>query len=104
MILSHLILSNGGMYTSHNRNIFVKNTCSVDYFLMIVYIIYNNHQKHLDGRFCVQFSKIHEFIRLNNWYFARLEWMKFSNLDNYIVTNDSHEFLLIRIDSYKGSI
>lgn len=93
---SYLILSNGGKY----KTISIRNTCSIDYFLIIIFIVYNNHRKYFNEELVSCFNKIHRFITLNYWNFARFEWLNFSELTKHIVIDNTHDWFLSEYQSF----
>ena len=81
----------------------MRNTCSIDYFLMIIYIVYENNYKDLNGDCYDCFLKIHGNIKINDWNSARLEWLKFANLQNYVVSGNTHDWFASEFQSYYSS-
>lgn len=99
----NLLLNNGGISESPDGKILMKNTCSIDYFLIIIYIICENHLKELNRALYDCFIKIHSFVKINDWNSARLQWLKFSNLQNHIVFNNTHDWFLSEYESFYSS-
>ena len=60
------------------------NTCSIDYFLIIVFIIYNNikNLKYLDQALGECYKKISGYVASNNWNMARYTLFLFAEIKN----------------------
>ncbi len=93
-LCQNLILVNGGTFSMNGTKANSVNTCSIDYFLMIVLIIYSNHSRNLNNKLIDCFSRIHEYLMTNNWDSARIEWLNFCPLLNIIYppTKDSQTY------------
>ena len=98
--LKHIILSNGGSATVNGRNYHFLNTCSIDYFLLAVYLICSSskkiyersHSNQPTSRLYKTFLAIKEHLMTNKWNLARLEWAKFSRMKCIINQDNSITF------------
>jgi hypothetical protein len=84
--IKKISFSNGGTITMVEKKYKFINTCSIDYFLLVIHYIAKNNsylvkqrglQKNLAGPFYQSCAKIGEFLSVNNLCMARLEWAKF---------------------------
>ena len=76
----NLILKNGGQFYIGNKEYFSVNTCSIDYFLIIIYIICSNHMdlvSLLKNEISTVFEKIYVNLSSNEWQKARLAWVEY---------------------------
>ena len=78
----------------------MTNTCTIDYFLIMIFIIYENHSKMINENFNNCFEKIHDFVGKNNWNFARLQWLNFAKLKYMIIDDCTHNWFGSEFDAY----
>ena len=76
--LRNLTLCNGGTIYLDQKKYLSKNTCSIDYFLIIIFLLIKNCKyAKLENNLDSCFFKIFTYLTLNNWEKARYQWFKF---------------------------
>ena len=69
------------LHEGHNKEYFSMNTCSIDYFLIIIFIIRMNHMEQFNQLKNIEignvFEKIYGHLSCNDWQMARLAWLEF---------------------------
>jgi hypothetical protein len=76
--LKKLKLKNGGSIKLTNGiTVKSKNTCSIDYFLIIIYLLYPKY-KWFKSEWLNVFKNIFEFVLEENWDLARIEWSQYA--------------------------
>ena len=88
-ILENVIFKNGGTLELDGETYVFLNTCSVDYFLLCVYLK-TSTSKIIDARLnceslsndlCRCFDKISNYLKNNQWDLARYEWATFIKME-----------------------
>ena len=76
--LKNLTLCNGGTIYLDQKKYLSKNTCGIDYFLIIIFLLIKNCKyAKLENNLVSCFFKIFTYLTLNNWEEARYQWFKF---------------------------
>ena len=100
----NLILENGGRFMIDNREYHSLNTCSIDYFLIIIYIIRMNHidkVKLLKDDISRLFESIFTFLSFNEWQNARLAWLEYCpSLERTIKRKNVYNWFLSEYEAY----
>jgi hypothetical protein len=88
--LDHISFSNGGSITANGIVYYFANTCSIDYFLLAVYLIIcvskiaierlNSNNSPNSIALNRAFTNIANYLKINDWNSARLEWAKTTNM------------------------
>ena len=87
-------LCNGGKIQFDKKQYIFKNTCSIDYYLLVIFFVVKNNcetvKKRATTNDCGQFYstglQIKQHLANNNWNMARLIWAKF--FGNKMFVND----------------
>lgn len=77
--------SNGGNFVSNSMNYYIINTCSIDYFLLIIFLLYDKNDQNksiFDDTFIMD---IIQYISLNDWNIARLKWIEYNQIPKKII-------------------
>ena len=98
--IKHLTLSNGGTFKKNGIVYHFANTCSVDPWLLTIYLICCSSRidlEHSTVNSCSRvlyetFLKIKKHLLKNDWNMARLEWAKFSETNEVTNSDNSRTF------------
>ena len=101
----NLNLQNGGSFIMDNKEYFSMNTCSIDYFLIIIFIIRMNHMEQFNQLKNIEignvFEKIYGHLSCNDWQMARLAWLEFCpGLKQTIKNNNVYDWFLSEYEAY----
>jgi hypothetical protein len=101
--------SNGGTLEMENIKTIFINTCSIDYFIFVIFVCTEFGEKirkrssevNSTQDFYKLFLKIHDHLKNNNWNLARLELANFNQMQ-FTVENKSpkYDFYLNIQDSF----
>jgi hypothetical protein len=103
-LCKNLKLTNGGRLQLNNKNYNQINTCSIDYFLIVMHITTTFFRENLtlispELRIC--FNNISNFLLSNNWTMARQEWIKLNpNLEKFILNDNCYNWFLSEYNSF----
>ena len=99
-----LHLENGGQFFIDKKNFFSLNTCSIDYFLMIIFIIQTNHTektKLLKDDIRNLFETIYALLSCNEWQKARITWLEYCpSLERSIKKKNVYNWFLSEYEAY----
>ena len=101
----HLVLQNGGKFSIDNIEYYAVNTCSIDYFLIIIYIIRLNHIENFNQIKNIEigkvFERIYNYLSLNDWQKARIVWLEYCiGLEKIIKKNNVYDWFLSEYESF----
>jgi hypothetical protein len=105
--------SNGGTLEMEKIKTIFINTCSIDYFILVIFLctefgeIIRKRSLEVNSTqdFYKLFIKIHDHLKNNNWNLARLEWANFNQMQ-FTVENKSpkYDFYLSIRDSFLSKV
>ena len=100
--LKKLKLTNGGDFVIGKKKYNSINTCSIDYFLIIIYLLIesSNNLGIFEKNSGNCFFKIYAFIAENDWHMARYEWFKFCPSLKIIQKGLKFNWFMSEFDSY----
>ena len=100
--MKKLTLTNGGEFYIGKHKFKCYNTCSIDYFLIIVYLLVESTCEL--GKFEEKsgnlFLKIFAFLSDNDWNMARNEWFNFCPDLKHIQKKSNFNWFLSEFDSF----
>jgi hypothetical protein len=108
-----MIFSNFGTLEIENTKTIFTNTCSIDYFLLIIFfctencgqIEYRSLLQNFQAEYYKVFLKIHSHIKKNEWNQARFVWAIFNKNKSTLNGNlTSYDFYLTFADSFLNKL
>ena len=110
--LKHISFSNGGSISFQGIIYHFCNTCSIDYFLLTIYLIcstsdtsnerLNRNENQNSTALNLAFKNITNHLKKNDWTSARFEWAKTTNMRFFTNSDNSitYDFFLNLEESF----
>ena len=105
LTIVNISISKMGKFIINNEECYSVNTCSIDYFLIIIYIIRSNHKDQFNQLKNTEIGNVFESIYIhlsyNDWQKARIAWLNYCpGLEKAIKKNNVFDWFLSEYESF----